>query len=182
MRGIFIPFTISDVLWIPVEKVWHVLKTVPLPFDFSHQNAIEYVSQLERHIYMKNQLLKDADYMSMWHGIEVRVPFLDIELLVFSIPPALRFKCAWPKFLLTASNQSILPHEIIFGEKKGFTFPYSVWMKRNLNRFKSQMQISSSTKLILADFDQGKRHWSFVWMLVVLNQFGNKKGFLGGAE
>ena len=51
---------------------------------------------------LQNQLLKDSDFMSMWHGLEIRVPFLDQELmaLVYRIDGHLKFSDPLPKRLL----------------------------------------------------------------------------------
>jgi asparagine synthase (glutamine-hydrolysing) len=172
LRGIFTPHEISGILKIEEGKVWEVLQKVP--FETPHKmNNIEYASFLEKKIYMTNQLLKDTDYMGMWHGVEVRVPFLDIELLkkVRSIPPAIRYATKWPKYLLTASHDSILPHKIIFRKKKGFTFPFSIWMHRSSKRFRALMPEGVETDLVAHDFAHGHCHWSKCWSLAVLEQF-----------
>ncbi len=172
LRGIFTPHEISGLLKIEESKVWEVLQKVP--FETPHKmNNIEYASFLEKKIYMTNQLLKDTDYMGMWHGVEVRVPFLDIELLkkVRSIPPAIRYAAKWPKYLLTASHESILPHKIIFRKKKGFTFPFSIWMHRSSKRFRALMPEGVETDLVAHDFAYGHCHWSKCWSLAVIEQF-----------
>lgn len=172
LRGIYTPVEISVLLKVPEKKVWEVLRKVP--FDVPHKmNEVEYASLLEAKIYMTNQLLKDTDYMGMWHGVEVRVPFLDIELLrkVHAIPPSVRYNKDWPKFLLTASNSNILPHEIIFRKKKGFTFPFDLWMKRSSKRFQALMPVGHEVNGVIEEFQRGQAHWSKCWSLAVLQQF-----------
>jgi asparagine synthase (glutamine-hydrolysing) len=139
----------------------------------SPTDDIEYASFLESKIYMSNQLLKDTDYMGMWHGVEVRVPFLDVRLVekVQAILPSIRYRKDWPKYLLTASHQDVLPKEIVFREKKGFTFPFALWLQRSPDRFKDLMQVGKPTELLLAQFKRGKCHWSKCWSLAVLQQF-----------
>jgi asparagine synthase (glutamine-hydrolysing) len=172
LRGIHTPNEIALLLNVPVKKVWDVLSLVPFD-DLTQRSDIEYASLLEFKMYMCNQLLKDTDYMGMWHGVEVRVPFLDVRLveMVSSIPPSIRYKKDWPKYLLTASYQDMLPKEIVFREKKGFTFPFTLWMQRSPERFKSLMQVSKQTELLLNQFKNGKCHWSKCWGLAVLHQF-----------
>lgn len=162
-------------LKVSEDKVWKVLRAVP--FDIpAETNDIGYASLLEAKIYMTNQLLKDTDYMGMWHGVEVRVPFLDIEMLknVHTLAPSLRYKNLWPKYLLTASSGNVLPHEIVFREKKGFTFPFALWMKRSSKRFRALMPAGHEVNVVAEDFQRGQAHWSKCWSLAVLQQFSNK--------
>lgn len=172
LRGIFTPDEIAALLKVSPNTVQEVLQKVPFAKPVKI-NDEEYASLLETGIYMSNQLLKDTDYMGMWHGVEVRVPFLDIELLkkVHAIPPAIRYDKAWPKFLLSASNEKLLPREIIFRKKKGFTFPFDLWMKRSSKRFRALMPVGNETDLVAEDFKNGHCHWSKCWSLAVLQQF-----------
>ncbi len=135
----------------------------------------EYVSLLESKIYMTNQLLKDTDCMSMWHGVEVRVPFLDINLLriVELIDPANRYKDHGHKYLLTASIPDTLPNGIVTREKKGFTFPIAVWMSNDPGRFRQLIQSNKTADRIVKGFDRGHDHWSKYWSLAVLKQFSH---------
>ncbi len=175
LRGIHTPDAIAKLLGIEKKKVWDVLKEIkveiPSPIDDK-----EYVSLLESKIYLTNQLLKDTDCMSMWHGLEVRVPFLDINLLnqVALIPPASRYKDASHKHLLIASVPHLLPNSIVHRQKKGFTFPFALWMQRSPGRFKSLMPSGKETDLLLTQFKNGKCHWSKCWSLAVLQQFNVK--------
>jgi asparagine synthase (glutamine-hydrolysing) len=172
LRGIHSPNEIARLLNISETKVWDVLKIVPFD-DPTKLSDIEYASLLEFKMYMSNQLLKDTDYMGMWHGVEVRVPFLDVRLveMVHSIPPSIRYKKGWPKYLLTASHQDILPQGIVFREKKGFTFPFALWLQRSPERFKNLMCVGKQTELLLRQFKRGRCHWSKCWSLAVLQQF-----------
>lgn len=172
LRGIHTPQEISRLLNIPEPKVWEVLRKVPFSAP-TNLNDIEYASYLEAHIYMTNQLLKDTDYMAMWHGVEVRAPFLDIQLQkkVRSIPPSIRYKSTWPKYLLTASHDHLLPRNIIFRQKKGFTFPFEVWMLKSGARFKALLSTNPNHTQLYNQFKNGHGHWSKCWSLAVLQQF-----------
>jgi asparagine synthase (glutamine-hydrolysing) len=88
----------------------------------------EKISLLELKRYMRNQLLKDADVMSMRHGIELRVPFVDISFFqgLSNIPAKHRLKNG--KLLLKEAMPE-LPEWIIKQKKKGFLFPYERWMR-----------------------------------------------------
>lgn len=85
------------------------------------------VSRLELTRYMRNQLLRDADVMSMAWGLELRVPFLDAGLVntLARVPAALRIQ-AGKRFLLQAVPE--VPDWVANQPKRGFMFPFEQWL------------------------------------------------------
>ena len=78
------------------------------------------------------ELLRYADRNSMAHGREVRLPFLNHELLefVFSLPSHFKIRKGWTKWLLRKSMEPSLPAEITWRkEKVGFEPPQESWME-----------------------------------------------------
>jgi asparagine synthase (glutamine-hydrolysing) len=78
------------------------------------------------------ELLRFADRNSMAHGREVRLPFLNYELVefVFSLPSQLKMHEGWTKFLLRKAVNKKLPDEIVWRkEKVGFEPPQKNWME-----------------------------------------------------
>ena len=78
------------------------------------------------------ELLRFADRNSMAHGREVRLPFLNHELVefVFSLPSQLKMHDGWTKFLLRQTMDKKLPDEIVWRkEKVGFEPPQKNWME-----------------------------------------------------
>jgi asparagine synthase (glutamine-hydrolysing) len=100
------------------------------------KDATNAVSVLELSRYMKNTLLRDCDVMSMAHGLEVRVPFLDVEFLrfVLSLPGSWKMDSRRPKPLLLDSLGGRIPEYIWRRRKMGFTLPFSHWMRGELGR------------------------------------------------
>ena len=84
---------------------------------------------------MKTQLPEEflfmTDRFSMAHSLEVRTPFLDINLVekVLSLKNTQRYSKSDPKFLLKKMFKNSLPNEIISGRKKGFTIDLKKLMK-----------------------------------------------------
>ena len=78
-------------------------------------DPVNRVSYLESQFYMRNTLLRDSDFMSMAHGLELRVPFLDRALVeaCFRIPGGRKLQGGSPKQLLLASLGVSLPKEIV---------------------------------------------------------------------
>ena len=78
------------------------------------------------------ELLRFADRNSMAHGREVRLPFLNHELVefVFSLPSQLKMHDGWTKFLLRNAMDKKLPDEIVWRKAKvGFEPPQKNWMQ-----------------------------------------------------
>ena len=72
----------------------------------------------------------------MAHSIEIRVPFLDLELKnnILKIPDKIRFSKIGKKLLLRQTFESKLPEEIINFPKKGFSVPVRDWLTSNENK------------------------------------------------
>ncbi|MBE9209056.1 asparagine synthase (glutamine-hydrolyzing) [Nostoc sp. LEGE 06077] len=85
------------------------------------------VSLLEISGYMRNQLLRDSDVMSMSWGLELRVPLVDRVLLetISSIPSSLRLM---PQKRLLIESVSELPSWVTNQQKRGFSFPFPEWI------------------------------------------------------
>lgn len=91
------------------------------------------VSVAEITTYMQNVLLRDTDQMSMAVALEVRVPFLDYELVEYVLGIKDEYKRpVYPKKLLVDSLGDLLPSEIVHRKKMGFVFPWEVWLKNEL--------------------------------------------------
>ena len=96
----------------------------PLPADPTPEDTI---SRLEITRYMRNQLLRDTDVMSMASGVELRVPFLDPVLFdtVARIPARQRLQPG--KDLLRRAVPEI-PEWVANQPKRGFLFPFEDWL------------------------------------------------------
>ena len=84
--------------------------------------------------WLPDDLLVKADKMTMANSIELRVPFLDHNLLEFAmaLPDEYRLKGWEGKFILKKVMEKFLPHEIIYRKKKGFPVPVAKWFRENL--------------------------------------------------
>jgi len=163
-RGLFTVEKAAALTGFSTNEIEEAMGKITLPgnIDFSNKNSNV---AMELNLYMKNQLLKDADYMSMWHGLEIRVPFLDKQLVqaVNSIAPQIKFASGIPKPLLIESFSTLLPAEIWQRKKQGFTFPFSYWLKKS-EALRPNGNIENK---MYRDFASGKVHWSRYWALKV---------------
>jgi len=139
------------------------------------------VARLETRVYLGSQLLRDLDVMSMAHGLEVRVPFVDHVLL----------DAVWPdlgahpslmrnKRLLHETLARPLPCEAVNRPKQGFTLPFATWMGADLQPFvRSGMAHLADAGWIARDvpdatwsaWQRGAAHWSRPWALGILGEF-----------
>jgi asparagine synthase (glutamine-hydrolysing) len=87
------------------------------------------VSTLESTLYLRNQLLRDTDWASMAHSLEVRTPLVDIALLR-ALAPALAVATGNRKPLLAACPSKPLPATITERAKTGFVTPVAEWQGR----------------------------------------------------
>ena len=78
--------------------------------------------------------LNYTDKMSMAHGVEVRVPFLDKNLVEFGtmLPVSLKMKGVNTKYLLRKVAERYLPSEVIYRSKTGFGVPVRDWVDNDL--------------------------------------------------
>ena len=172
LRGMVSPHLSSKILGRNIKNIYGALSNLKIEnYPRNYDNNL--AAFLETNVYMENQLLKDIDYMSMWHSLEVRVPFLDKEILslMHSISPSIKFNGKVPKYLLVKAFEDILPQGIINRKKQGFTFPLSIWLKQNIDMFKPMLPDTPVTNNILNQFLEGRIHWSRLWALIVYKQF-----------
>ena len=146
-------------------------------------DPVNRVSYLESHFYMRNTLLRDSDFMSMAHGLELRVPFLDRALVeaCFRIPGDKKLQGDRPKSLLLANLGVELPSEIVNRPKRGFTLPFERWLRGEmrpvvedalLNSGWDQTSISASAvREVWNRFLTGETSWSRPWSLFVLKRW-----------
>ena len=139
--------------------------------------------------YMADLLLRDSDAMSMAHSLELRVPFVDRPLIewLWQQPSELRNTPAQPKSVLAAAARDVLPPEIFARAKRGFTLPFSLWMRNELRPWlrdtlasasvnRSGLFDTSAVQAMSEPFFAGRddRAWSRVWSTAVLIAFVNR--------
>ncbi|MCH8902292.1 MAG: asparagine synthase (glutamine-hydrolyzing) [Bacteroidetes bacterium] len=106
--------------------------------SFDASNALMY---FDTRMNLPDDLLLYTDKISMHHSLEVRVPFLDIELMKFveSLPGKHKVSLFGNKKLHKKLSEKYLPKEIIYRKKKGFRTPRKEWFKTDLGHKYEEM-------------------------------------------
>jgi asparagine synthase (glutamine-hydrolysing) len=100
---------------------------------------------------MKNQLLRDADWAGMAHGVEIRTPLVDIELLKALAPAIGGLVPGAGKAALAAAPTLPLPDEVVARAKTGFAIPTGAWMAKAAG---SKLGAGSSKGLVSRDWSR----------------------------
>ena len=124
-------------------------------------------------------LLQVEDRMSMAHGIESRVPFLDHNLVEFAatIPADVKFKNGNMKYMLKKVFKDKIPDEILFRrDKMGFPVPLKEWFEGELKDFRLDILQSMFdnnrpyiiSEALLNDINSEERFSRKTWALISL--------------
>ena len=160
------------------------LRTLPSP-EFGDDFAK--ISWAEMSVYMGQTLLRDSDQMSMAVSLELRVPFLDEDLIeyVLSLPAHEKTRHRITKGLLVEACRDLLPEQVYRRKKMGFALPMDAWMRGPLKEFNIEgldevkrlgLLAPGAVEWICAEFEDGKIHWTRIWSLVILGHYLKKAG------
>jgi asparagine synthase (glutamine-hydrolysing) len=132
-RGLFLPFELKTVL--DADLIRDGLRRLDLLTRLSQSLRPDpsapaaRVCALESTFYLRNQLLRDSDWASMAHSVELRTPLVDSELLASLAPLIPHFSALGGKTALARSPSSHLPDDILYRPKSGFGVPIRQWMR-----------------------------------------------------
>jgi asparagine synthase (glutamine-hydrolysing) len=86
---------------------------------------------LEQKYFLADHNLNYTDKMSMAAGVEVRVPFLDPDLMQLAsrVPDRYRIRSGEAKWILKRAMEPLLPRDVIYRPKTGFGVPLRAWMR-----------------------------------------------------
>ncbi|MGI8437864.1 MAG: asparagine synthase (glutamine-hydrolyzing) [Chthoniobacterales bacterium] len=157
---------------------------IDLPDDYAR------ISWAELTGYMRRMLLRDADQMSMAVSLEMRVPFLDHELVEFvlGLPATEKRRGCGVKSLLVESCRDLLPASVYDRPKRGFVLPMQAWMSGPLEAFVSaglsecvarELLPAVFVEEIASGFRSGRLHWTRLWSIVVLGDFAQRRNLHG---
>jgi asparagine synthase (glutamine-hydrolysing) len=132
-RGLFMPWELPDLLGAEAARDgWDELaprvRLVGAAAGIRERRS--QVMALEMSFYMRHQLLRDSDWAGMAHSLEIRVPFVDAELLR-QLAPLLIGPRPLSKRDMIATLCPTLPDSVLRRPKTGFTVPMRDWLARS---------------------------------------------------
>ena len=136
------------------RKEW--LQTMPPEANINH------VLHTDMNLVLANDMLTKVDSMSMANSLEVRVPFLDYEVVnfVFGLPESYKINRTLRKRILQDAFREVLPPELYNRPKKGFEVPLLKWLRTDMKALIDRDLLSQKTIE-----DQGIFSWAAVEQL-----------------
>ena len=115
----------------PKNLFFNLLKGIP-----DEESDLNKALFWEMKTFLPDHNLNYTDKLSMAIGVEVRVPFLDIDLVEFSttIPPQFKMKGNTTKYILKKLMERYLPKDVIYRSKTGFGAPVRQWITHDLDK------------------------------------------------
>ena len=138
------------------------------------------MSYLELKLRLPELLLMRVDKMTMATSVEARVPFLDHHLVEYAmaLPVELKIEGKSGKHVLKRALESVLPHDVLYSQKRGFGAPIREWFRGPDSAALEGLIMNSSMRRralfdygfiarLLDEHRRGARDWSFhLWALL----------------
>ena len=121
--------------------------------EFAALGRIEQMLCTDLIAILPHTFLEKVDKVSMWHGLEARVPMLDNDLVSFvmNIPGSFKVRNGVTKRILRDVAQDWLPPEVVIGRKQSFGTPMAVWLRTLLHDFAADV------------FSKARSNWSYLF-------------------
>ncbi|HDJ23659.1 MAG TPA: asparagine synthase (glutamine-hydrolyzing) [Candidatus Aminicenantes bacterium] len=162
----------------------------PIYYHLSHcpaKDELTCITYLDLKLYLQDDLLVKVDRMSMANSLEIRVPFLDHEVVEFAhqIPSPLKLKGLTTKYILKKAMEPYLPREILSRRKIGFDIPLGVWIKNELKDFVQEILSPEAlqkhgffnqkfiTQILNEHFEGKHNHRQLLWPLIIFQFWYN---------
>lgn len=137
---------------------------------------------------LPDDFLVKVDRASMAHGLEVRPPLLDHELLelAFRVPSRFKIRDGETKSVFKKANEGRLPRELIYRRKQGFDIPVDAWLRGPLretlhetltdpgSRLRDLVDVEAAERLFDAHVSGRGRRGKTLWSLLVLGRWAER--------
>jgi len=145
LRGLSHPPRLWNPVWMGALEPDELARVTESPFrveeiygeairawdECASDSPLDRALQFFTEIYLQDGILAKADRASMMNSLEVRSPFLDIEVADFArkLPGRFKLRGGTTKYLLKRAAAPLLPPDIIDRKKKGFGSPIGPWLR-----------------------------------------------------
>jgi len=159
-------------------------------------DVLSQIQYADMKTYLPGDILTKVDRASMAHSLEVRVPLLDHRFVEWAatVPSSLKLRGGEGKYLLKKALEPLVPHDVMYRPKMGFSVPISAWFRGPLrDRVRSAI-----TGPVIADsgiFDEAylarlvsehetgrSEHSPILWSILMFEAFLRQVHEVGGGE
>lgn len=149
-RGLFMPWELPGILGEDATREGlrrlQLLEHIGESLRPDPGTGFARVACMESSIYLRNQLLRDADWAGMAHSLEIRVPLVDTTLLGSIAPIANSKRLGISKGMLVSAPTIPLDDDVAMRRKTGFTVPIEAWMSKPWSTLDAWRSIPSLTR------------------------------------
>lgn len=145
-------------------------------------DSVDNMISVEANTYLPDDLLVKMDIATMANSLEARSPLLDHEFMEFAaaLPPEFKIKNGERKYIFKKALKTLLPKEIIYRKKKGFTPPMDDWFRGEMKDYAHEVLLDSKTidrnyfkkegivKLLDEHCRSNINHGEVIWALIFL--------------
>lgn len=162
-RGLFMPFELPWLMGADAARVgMRRLGAIPPAMNGNRPSSVGgQICMLDSTLYLKNMLLRDSDWTSMAHSLELRTPLVDAALLNALASMHTMFKDGRGKRWLAGVPSNPLPASIAKRRKTGFSVPMTEWLASAVG----------SMDLRLRPIPGTEKPWTRRWGRVVMHAF-----------
>ena len=154
--------------------------------NWSHDiSAAQNMMNSDLKTYLPDDILVKLDRASMSNSLEARVPFLDHDLIEFSLglPTSMKIKRNKGKYILRKILADYLPDDLIETKKKGFSIPLDILLRKDLREWsedlisKKNLEYSgyfdaNKVKMIWKEHTSKKRNWQqMLWTILMFQSW-----------
>ena len=144
---------------------------------FKELDPVNRALYTDMNIILPDLYFEKVDRATMANSLEVRVPFLDNELVDYamSLPSKYKVKGKEKKYLLKRAFRGVVPDEILFAPKKGFGVPFQYWLRTSMRDFMldtvrdSSLYNSKIEELMQEHIAKRKDNGYILWKLLNLS-------------
>lgn len=198
LRGLSYPTYLWNPVWLgPLEpKELDELFQEPTDVEDVYEDAINYwescaqenlvdkTLQFYTKLYLQDDILVKVDRVSMMHSLEVRAPFLDIELVDFvrKIPHIYKYRNGQTKYILKKAFGPIIPRNVRYRAKKGFGMPIGRWFRDGKLALRPEtMSVNMNPSFVRQKMNEHQRNYQdhrlFLWNHWILSNGGYQSSF-----
>ena len=152
---------------------------------YNRNDEINKQMYVDLKMYLVDNILVKVDRMSMATSLEARVPFLDHRFVEFAatVPGNYKMQGVKTKVILKQAMEELLPDEVLYRGKEGFSIPIKNWLKKELKplmidtlapeklRREGFFNPVYVQKLIKQHLDGTENHSHRLWALIIFGRW-----------